>query len=264
MENLRFLVTGILLIGMPIAMEIGRRIRHARMAKTNTDRELDESGVGALDAAVYALFGLLIAFIFSGAAARFDARRELIAQESNAIGTAYLRIDLLLPEAQAILRPLFRDYVDSRIASFQKMDDPEATRAEFERDLAMQNEIWDQVVAGARATGSPAVLSLTLPALNAMFDITTTRLAATRTHPPSIIYGMLVVVAFAVSLLSGMAMAKSPRRPWPHIVAFTLVISTTVFVILDIEHPRHGLIRVDDADQLLIDLRDAMSLRVSG
>lgn len=97
---------------------------------------------------------------------------------------------------------------------------------------------------GARNAGSPAVPSLVLPALNEMIDITTTRLAAARTHPPPIIYVMLVAVALTSSFLSGMAMARNRTRNWPHILAFTRVISVTLFVILDIECPRRGLIRL--------------------
>jgi len=258
MDDLTHAITAGLLVGMPVAMEVGRRVRLAKLAKTSGELDLTDAGVGALDAAVYALFGLLLAFAFSGAATRFDERRELIAMETNAIGTAYLRLDLLPAETQTALRPLFRRYLESRIATFRSMERPETMLTEYRRSLDLQNEIWRLALAGARETGSPAVLSLVLPALNEMIDITTTRLAATRTHPPPIIYAMLLIVAFAASFLSGMAMAKSPTRPWPHIVAFTLVISATVFVILDIEHPRRGFIRVDDADQVLVDLLDGM------
>lgn len=248
-------ITVALVLGMPLFMEIGRRVR---LAHTGAPHDAD-FGIGALDAAVYALFGLLLAFIFSGATSRFEQRRDLIAQETNAIGTAYLRIDLLAPDKQHALRPLFRQYVEARLASHKMIDsDLEGAQEEYQRSLQLQNEIWQLAVTGARETGNPAVLSLVVPALNDMIDITTTRIAATRNHPPSIIYGMLVIVAFATSLLSGMAMAKSPVRPWPHILAFTLVISATVYVILDIEHPRLGFVKVNDADEVMIELLDSM------
>lgn len=258
MYDLTYAITLFLLIGMPLAMEVGRRVRHAQRKKSAADPDAAESGVGALDAAVYALFGLLLAFAFSGAANRFDDRRALVTEEANAIGTAHLRLDLLPHETQVALRPLFREYLEARIATFRMMSEPEAARAAHLRSVELQGEIWRAAVAGARDTANPAVLSLVLPALNEMIDITTSRLAATQTHPPQIIFLMLVAVAFAASFLSGMAMAKSPTRPWPHIVAFTLVISVTVFVIIDIEHPRRGFIKVDSADQVLIELRDTL------
>jgi len=254
-HDIAYLITFVLLIGMPVAMEVGRRVRRARDRR---DPESADTGTGALDAAVYALFGLLLAFVFSGAAGRFDERRHLITQEANAIGTAYLRVDLLPDETQANLRPLFREYVASRLALHRNVANPDATRSEYQRNVELQGRIWQLAVAGARATGSPAVLSLTVPTLNDMIDITTTRLAAMRTHPPKIIYVMLMIVAIAASFLSGMAMARSASRPWPHILAFTLVICATVYVILDLENPRLGFIRVDAADEPLIELMNGM------
>ena len=95
-----------LFLGMLILLDVGRRIGAQRLAE---DREGAEAGVGAVDGAVFALLGLLIAFTFSGAATRFDTRRQLIVEETNDIGTAYLRLDLLAPEAQPGLREKFRE-----------------------------------------------------------------------------------------------------------------------------------------------------------
>ena len=101
-----------LFVGMVLLLELGRRIGVRRIAN---DPEGAQAGTGAVDGAVFALLGLLIAFTFSGAATRFDERRNLIVQETNDIGTAYLRLDLLPASAQPGLRDLFRRYVDSRL-----------------------------------------------------------------------------------------------------------------------------------------------------
>ena len=100
-----------LFLGMLILLEVGRRIGIRRLEK---DPEGAEAGVGTVEGAVFALLGLLIAFTFSGAASRFDTRRQLIIEETNDIGTAYLRLDLLSTEAQPGLREKFRQYVDTR------------------------------------------------------------------------------------------------------------------------------------------------------
>src|SRR5262245_57741494 len=95
------LFAGGLFLGMLLLVEVGRRIGLRRIAvDINGARE----GLGVVDGAVFGLLGLLVAFTFSGAAARFDLRRDLIVQETNAIGTAYLRLDLLPPAAQPPLR----------------------------------------------------------------------------------------------------------------------------------------------------------------
>src|SRR4051812_42855896 len=97
------LFAGGLFLGSLLLLEVGRRIGIRKLAE---DAEGARAGVGTVDAATFALLGLLIAFTFSGAATRFDARRQLIIEEANNIGTAYLRIDLLPPEAQPALREL--------------------------------------------------------------------------------------------------------------------------------------------------------------
>jgi hypothetical protein len=79
-------------LGMLVLLETGRRLGVRRLAK---DPEGAPAGTGAVDAAVFALLGLLVAFTFSGAASRFEERRNLIVEETNDIGTAYLRLDLV-------------------------------------------------------------------------------------------------------------------------------------------------------------------------
>jgi hypothetical protein len=101
-----------ILAGMLLFLELGRYIGLRQKAK---DQEGGREGLGAVEGAIFGLLGLLIAFTFSGAAARFDTRRQLIVEEANAIGTAYLRIDLLPPGAQPGLREIFRQYVDARL-----------------------------------------------------------------------------------------------------------------------------------------------------
>lgn len=256
MYELAYYLSAALLIGMPLALELGRRVRRSRLRK---DPDTDGAGVGVLDGAIYALFGLLLAFIFSGAVTRFDHRRDLIIEEANAVGTAYLRVDLLPLDTQTQLRPLFRQYVEVLIATYRAGASQGIAMTEYQRDLAIQDQIWKLAVEGTRRAGDPAVTSLVLSSFNEMIDLTTTRWTTKRIHPPLVIYDMLLIVALAASFLAGMGMGGSRRRPWPHIIAFTLVISTTVFVILDIEFPRQGFIRLDAADQILIDLLHSMT-----
>jgi hypothetical protein len=102
---------------------------------------------------------------------------------------------------------------------------------------------------------------LFLPAVNHMIDITGTRLMATRMHPPPIVFAMLAVIVMALisALLAGCHMAGGKARIWLHIIGFAAVIASVVYVIIDIEYPRQGLIRVDAADEVLIDLRRQMT-----
>ena len=245
-----------LFLGMLVCLEIGRRMGIRALAR---DPEGAMSGLGAVEGAVFALYGLLIAFTFSGAPSRFDTRRQLIAEEANAIGTAYLRLDLLAADSQPALRELFRKYLDSRLAVYRKLPDIEAAKAELSRSEELQREIWAKATDATRSPDShPDAAKLLLPALNQMIDITTTRTMAARIHPPLIIFGLLFVLALLCSLLAGFGMAGSKQRSWLHILAFAAITVISVYVILDIEYPRAGLIRLDAYDQVLVELRETM------
>ena len=107
-------------VGILAFLELGRRVgaraiaRHGATSLPSTE---------SLETAVFALLGLLIAFTFSGALTRFDVRRAQVVDEANAIGTAYLRLDLLPASVQPPLREVFRAYVDARIDTYDKLPD---------------------------------------------------------------------------------------------------------------------------------------------
>jgi len=244
-----------LLLGMLGLQEVGRSLGRRQLAR---DPDSSRKSLGALEGAVFGLMGLLMAFTFSGAASRFEGRRQLVAQEANAIGTAYLRLDLLPAPAQPALREDFRRYLDARLALFQNPLGSPASQAGLARAVQLQGSIWTGAVAACRGNLPPQIPNLVLPALNEMIDITTTRAMAMNQHPPSVIYVMLGVLTLTSALLAGYGMAEGRIRSWVHSLGFAVLFSTTFFVILDLEYPRLGLIRVDAADQVLVDLRASM------
>ena len=97
-----------------------------------------------------------------------------------------------------------------------------------------------------------------LPALNEMFDITTTRTVAVRNHPPLAIFILLGACCLVGSLLVGYTVAENKTRRGLHTLGFAFIMALAVYVIIDLEYPRLGLIRIDAADQVLIDLRASM------
>jgi hypothetical protein len=244
---------------MVLCLEIGFRIGLRRSEKFPDE---GNEGTGAIEAAVFALFGLILAFSFSGGMGRLDDRRAQIVQETNAIGTAYLRIDLLPEADRPALRDLFRKYVDSRIAVFGDNSTFEGVMAEFDRGAAIQNEIWTKAVASVQSDNTMLpTRALVIPALNDMIDITTTRKMAMFTHLPDLILWLLIAISLITALLAGYAMSKRRKgvRSWFHTMMYALVVSLTMYVVLDLEYPRAGLIKLDDIDRALIELRATMS-----
>jgi hypothetical protein len=242
-------------VGALVALEFGRRIGARQLAE---EGEAATKGFGAIEGALFALLGLILAFLFSGALARFDARRHLIVEEANDIGTAWLRLDLLPPETQPPLRDLFRRYLDSRLEVYRKLPDLDAAMSELARSAKLQGEIWSMAVSASRASGTSQAPMLLLPALNEMIDITTTRTENARFHPPVIIFAMLGALVIACSLFAGYDMAGRRRLSPLHSISFAVVLAVTVYVNIDLEYPRLGLIRVSDSDQVLIELRKSM------
>lgn len=244
-----------LFLGMLLFLELGRRLGVSRLARTP---ESAKKGLGALEASIFGLMGLIVAFSFAGAAGRFDHRRELIVEENNAIGTAWLRLDLLPEAAQPDLRDLFRQYLDSRLATYAKIPDVAAAMAEYEHSQELQLRIWNAAVAACATDAGQRVAVIVLPALNQMFDICTTRAQAVKQHPPLVVSVLLFGLAFGSSLLAGYDIANLTSRSWVHILGFALVMAITVYVIADLEYPRLGFIRVDEFDAVLRELRLSM------
>ncbi len=259
---MNFIMTiSLIAVGMMSALmvflEIGRLVGTHRIAR---NQEGARSGVSTLEGAVFGLLGLIIAFTFSSAISRFEVRRQLIVEECNDIGTAYLRVDLLPGSAQPAMRELFRQYLDSRLATYQFLPDLAAAKEELARSAKLQSEIWQRSVIESRLPDAhPDAARLLLPALNAMIDITTTRTTATQIHPPRIIYVLLFVLALTSSLLAGYAMAEGRGRTWIHMLCFSLALAAAIFVTLDLEYPRMGFIQVSDLDKVLMDLRKSMN-----
>jgi hypothetical protein len=243
-----------LFAGVLLALVIGRAVGTRRMRQ---DAEGARAGVGALEGAVFGLMGLLIAFTFSGAASRFDARRELIVDETNAIGTAWLRLASLQADDQPAIRDTFRAYVDARLAIYRDFGEPAAAQARVD-SLRLADELWAQAVSAVQRGGLPQAPMLLMPALNEMFDIATTRTMALEMHPPPVVFAMLFGLTLIASLLAGAAMAGGKWPSWLHMVGFALVMGISAYVILDLEFPRQGLIRVDAFDHVLTELRDSM------
>jgi hypothetical protein len=246
----------VLFFGMLILLETGRRIGVRRRPK---ESEGERGSLGTVEGAVFALFGLMMAFTFSGAATRFNEKRMLIAEEANTIETAYLRLHLV-PQAEAKLQDSFRRYVDSRLETYRRLPNMTTAHLEMANSKRIQEEIWTEAVAATQASGAhPAAGWLLLPALNNMIDITTTRTMALQMHPPRIIYFLLFSLGLICALLAGYRMSAGAHRSWLHILGFTLITMIIVYVMLDAEYPRYGLIRLETADQVLVDVRAAMN-----
>lgn len=242
-------------VAMLILLEVGRRLGAKQLEQVGPD---SRAGVGASDAAVYGLFALLIGFSFSHATTRFDHRRELVATQVNAIGTAWDRIDALPAAAQPPLREGFRRYMDALIASYDQPGSIAEGLFEPPAVVRAHREIWKGSVTATLAPGGDPARMLLLPALNEMFGVAEEERLARRIHPPWVIFAMLGIAALAVALFAGYGIASKSARNRVYTIGVAASIAIAMYVIIELEYPRLGLVQVSDMDRALVELRATM------
>ena len=201
------------------------------------------SQIGAIQGAILGLLGLLLAFSFAAAGTRF-LERHLITAEANAIGTASLRADLLDPPHRSELRAALRDYTKRRIEVSKRVRfviDP-ADAAEFAQ---MHVRIWSAARAGVEA--KPAAMLAVLNPVNEVIDLHTTRLAAGRKHLPMPVLGLLVVCSALATAITGYSSGIADRRRSPLSAPLAVLIMAALWITIDLDYPRIGLLQLNDA-----------------
>jgi hypothetical protein len=207
--------------------------------------------VGVAEGAVFALLGLLIAFTFSGAYDRFEGRKVQTIEEANAIETAYLRLGLLPAASQPELQSSFREYMHSRLTIYKDLPYLRKAKKEWEHTQEIKTKLWNQALIASQSTKSDAASEVLLPAINAMFDMANSRYEGTKIHSPGIIFFLLIGIASLSSFLAGFGTAKHEMKKSVYILIYVLITSFTIYIILDMEFPRMGFIRVDAFDKVL-------------
>jgi hypothetical protein len=185
------------------------------------------------------LLGLLLGFTFSMAVGRYDLRKNLEEQEANAIGTEYVRADLLPAEEAARVRALLRSYLAQRMRYYQRLD-PAALRQLDAETARLQADMWSVVAAhGARQRDS--VAALVVSGMNDVLNSQGYTQAAWRNRIPL----MAWVLLYAIALFCNFLIGHGARRS--RVVVFLVLpiaLSITLFLIADIESPRGGVILV--------------------
>ncbi|HKD55706.1 MAG TPA: hypothetical protein VKB72_15945 [Steroidobacteraceae bacterium] len=240
----------VLFAALAVCLDIGYRLGARRVRTTPNAHE----GFGAIEGAVFGLFGLLLSLSFFGAATRLDARRQLMVRETNAIADAYMRVDLLPSTAQPEVRHLFREYLDARLSISQDTDEAVA-ESELRHAAKLQHAIWSRAVS-ANHDGAPGA-ALLLTAVNQMAAIEEEQAIAMQTHLPLLVFYLLVASALLSALVAGFGMARGTRN-WLSIFVYASIVTLTLYVMIDMEFPRQGLIRIGAADRSMSELRDSI------
>jgi len=197
--------------------------------------------IGVVKAATLTLLGLLIGFAFSMAVSRYDQRKNLEEEEANAIGTAYVRVDLLPAAEAARARPLLRQYLDLRIRNYVSREG-EALRQIDVETAKLQAELWKVIVGPANAQPNP-VMALVVASMNDVLNSQGYAQAAWWNRIPPTAWCLMALIALIANLLMGMGSKKSKTESFLLLVS-PVVVSISFLLIADIDSPRGGLIRV--------------------
>jgi len=242
-----FLVGLIVIVG---AIEAGRRLG-ARAG----DGENDTASM--LAGAALGLLALMIGFTFAMTLSRFEARRDALLKEANAISTTGLRARLL-PEAQRleVLR-LLQDYVKIRLDITQRTQSAADFKSAIDQSNALQEKLWQQAMAVAVANDAMVPTGLFIQTLNEMIDDQEARLTALRNRVPEIVILALFGVAAVAGGFAGYASMIETRRAVAAVYIMGLLMTWVIMLILDLDRPTAGFIAV--SQQPMIDAANSIA-----
>lgn len=236
-----------------LAIELGFRL--GKKYVDNQDHAL-AAHVSSLQGAVLGLLALLIGFTFAMSIERFDARKQLVVEEANSIGTTYLRSQFLPEKFHQETETLLRQYVQSRLEFYAAANDSAKIEEATRKSLLIQKKLWNIAIQSAKESNNPIHIGQFVQSLNDVIDINEMRRAALENHVPE----PVVVLLFFVSVFGmgfiGYNYGLTGKRRHVSTAFFALLIACVLIVILDIDRPRRGFIQISQSslERLQLDL----------
>lgn len=236
----------VILLVVLFSVEFGYRLGKYRRSRHEQEKE---APLGTMVGATLGLLAFVLAFTFGLAAARFDARRQALLDEANAIGTTYLRAGML-PERGEQIRGLLRDYVGIRLEAVQSDNVTEA----IGRSEDIQQKMWTEAETVGQKNPNSIVVGLFVQSLNQMIDLHAVRMqAGLRSRIPGAIWlGLFAVAALSLATMGYHAGLSGTRRSLATL-AVAVTFSVVIELIADLDRPQEGVLRV--SQQALLDVQ---------
>ncbi|WP_426670235.1 hypothetical protein ACPPVU_03105 [Mucilaginibacter sp. McL0603] len=231
---------------------LGFRYRKFQEAKPGIETI---NGAGPMESSMLGLMALMLGFTFSMAISKFETRRQIIVEEANNIGTALLRADLYPDSIRTLLRADFKDYVEARIFYYNAGIDKKKIDSALIKTNVYSGRLWKRaadLVQNDRYRVSNLQL---IPALNSMIDIVSVRESGRKAKVPTIILTMLFLLTLLSSFLVGYG-HKGKRRNLVMICTFSVMTTIALYLILELDRPRRGMLNLDAAEQNITALRE--------
>lgn len=221
-----------------------------------SDSEGARTVSNGLKASILGLAALLLGFSFSATTAKHIQRQRLVLEEANAIGTCYLRAGLLDEPQRSDLQQSLERFTNLRLKHFEFGLDHDAYTETLSQMQVELDIVWRNVETATQSQPDRIVPSQIVPAANSVIDLNTTRQWSTRNHMPPPVLFLLCICIVVSSIITGHSSGQVGKRYLGLWIAFNVLLTLVLFVILDFDRPRRGLIQVDH--QPMIELLETM------
>jgi hypothetical protein len=251
------LLVTILFIAILLFYELGFRI--GKYKQEGTDKVIKEQTT-AIQAGILGLLALLLGFTFNMSLQRFDNRSQAEIKEANAIGTTMLRTKLLPEPFNTNAAHLMEQYIDLRLL----ISDVDLTRTEKRREYnrktdKIQDELWQLASNAADIDSRTVITGYFITSINDMFDARGERNAKLESHVPEAILVLLFIVFMLSGAIIGYSSGLSLKRAYVPTVLMTFLIVLVVFISIDLDRPKRGIIKVKQDSML--ELKEIMDNR---
>lgn len=239
-ESLLFLGAIGLLYG---GAEIGYRYA---LRTSDATSERIQSHVATVEGALLGLLALLLGFAFAMAMSRYDARKQVVLEEVNDLETTFLRAHLLPISQSGDCVAMLNEYLESRIAYLRAGADAGKIAEAQGWSRRLQGRLWSAALKAARENPDEVTSGYFVESLNHLIDDHTKRTIAMENHVPEVIYILLILVAALTIAVTGYSSGLRRRRLRALRVILILLVTATLTVIIDLDRPRRGLIRIGE------------------
>lgn len=233
----------IFIIIQTIALEAGFRVGLVRRAHW---KDADSGGGAVVLTSMFAVMGLVLAFTYASGVSRFDARKNAVLIEANALGTAFHRADLVAEPGRTELRTLLLDYARTRAFQPGTINTYEDFREIVNTTLEKLEMIWPATKHIVEQGKSGPIEASLVAAINEVLDAHTIRLTAVLDHLPRVIMWMLVLIVAAALAVAGYNAGIQGRMSRWRMSAFVIVLTALMLIILDFDRPNDGLVTVSN------------------
>ena len=237
-----------MVLGMYGCLELGRSWGRKQLARKQS---VGKEWIGIVDGPILAVYGLLLAFAFSGAMHRHDERKKIIVEEANMLARGYFQVDLLPSTEQPQLRALMQEYLRTRLNCYRLRSDLAAYQQETLHSYQIQDQLWKSVIKATNSNVDRRAALTLLSTLSELRSLTTSRKILTSFHPPMIIMLFLLTLSLVASFLLGYQISMLKKKSWPHIFLFLGFVAFTNYLIIDLEYPKVGWIQIDDSEIMI-------------